>query len=1004
MSSPPSIPDHTLLRPIGRGSYGEVWLARNVMGAPRAVKIIWRGQFESERPYEREFAGIQRYEPVSRSADGLVHVLHVGRNDAEGYLYYVMELADDLNAELRVGLENEDQKVDTAQLVAYQPRTLRNDLKRVERVPTADCLRLGLEVCGGLAQLHRKGLVHRDVKPGNIIFVHGRAKLADIGLVSAGGEGRTFVGTEGYIPPEGPGSPLADLYALGVVLYETSTGYSPDRFPDVPAEWFRDDATEDALELHEVISKACESQRENRYQTAEAMHADLALLQSGQSVRRVRALEVRALWAKRIGWAAALVAALAIVGFLFADWRAREATKTTAKETTLRTRAEAAERRAREQLNAALFEQARALVASREMGHRTRALEALRSLAGMTNGAEIRRVAFAALSQPDLRLKFERPMSSGGYDPAPDPRMERMAICAGRAPVQIYSVPDWKLIATLPPSVNRSSYLGRWSSDGRYLGVRRQMDSSGREGQLELWEVSETPKMIRAGIKLTYGSFSFHPREPVVMIGRVGGGVTLWDVAADRPRREFALPSTAHALQYSPDGERFAASYNAGSNQWVIACHDTATLKRISMLDYPEPVQKLAWHPSGRWITMAGESDTDWHRTVRLMDANTGAARALGRHKLKASELGFSGDGAYLLSTGWDQEMICWDLRTFERAFTLAGVGYHQRWNGAGTQFAAMLANRRLQLYDFESPACRELKAAPNDGLRQAVFSPDGRWLAGQDVRGICVWDLSRKTPPFTTPKPASVHLFFSSDSTELFAVKHDYLRRWRLASSATSDAAPVLEELAIHVPPLAHLAGIASNDLVMTTSQGVELVALSDLNLRPGRLTEVPPGIGTVSPDGCWLGMIYSFQGVVRVYRLPEVQKAATLSMSNAVMQIAFSPAGDELAIVHRDGVELWDTATWKLKHRQAGKPVAGGYVLYPPDGEGLWMVTHFRNAGLYDRRTFEPIFLLPQEVLPIALSADGRQLAVSLDTQRVQLWDFPAVRAQFRELGIDW
>src|SRR6186713_2849794 len=64
------------------------------MGAPRAVKIVWRRQFDSDRPYEREFAGIQRYEPVSRTADGLVHLLHVGRNDPEGYFYYVMELAD----------------------------------------------------------------------------------------------------------------------------------------------------------------------------------------------------------------------------------------------------------------------------------------------------------------------------------------------------------------------------------------------------------------------------------------------------------------------------------------------------------------------------------------------------------------------------------------------------------------------------------------------------------------------------------------------------------------------------------------------------------------------------------------------------------------------------------------------------------------------------------------------------------------------------------------------
>jgi eukaryotic-like serine/threonine-protein kinase len=94
MNTTPAIPDHVLLRPIGRGAYGEVWLARNVMGVLRAVKIVERRNFDSDRPYEREFAGIQRYEPVSRLTDGLVHVLHVGRNDAVGYFYYVMELAD----------------------------------------------------------------------------------------------------------------------------------------------------------------------------------------------------------------------------------------------------------------------------------------------------------------------------------------------------------------------------------------------------------------------------------------------------------------------------------------------------------------------------------------------------------------------------------------------------------------------------------------------------------------------------------------------------------------------------------------------------------------------------------------------------------------------------------------------------------------------------------------------------------------------------------------------
>src|SRR5689334_2915280 len=78
---PPPIPNHELVTRIGSGSYGEVWLARTVTGALRAVKIVWRSQFSSERPYEREFHGIVQFEPISRSHPGVVNVLHVGRDD-----------------------------------------------------------------------------------------------------------------------------------------------------------------------------------------------------------------------------------------------------------------------------------------------------------------------------------------------------------------------------------------------------------------------------------------------------------------------------------------------------------------------------------------------------------------------------------------------------------------------------------------------------------------------------------------------------------------------------------------------------------------------------------------------------------------------------------------------------------------------------------------------------------------------------------------------------------
>ena len=75
----PIIPDHELLRVIGRGAYGEIWLARTVTGAFRAVKVVYRSTFESERVFLREFEGMSAFEPISRGHAGFINILHVGR-------------------------------------------------------------------------------------------------------------------------------------------------------------------------------------------------------------------------------------------------------------------------------------------------------------------------------------------------------------------------------------------------------------------------------------------------------------------------------------------------------------------------------------------------------------------------------------------------------------------------------------------------------------------------------------------------------------------------------------------------------------------------------------------------------------------------------------------------------------------------------------------------------------------------------------------------------------
>src|SRR6185436_13591147 len=95
LGDPPLVPDYELISRIGIGAYGTVWLARSTLGTFRAVKVVARGSFERDQPFEREFKGIQRFEPISLTHESQVKILHVGRNEVAGYFYYVMELADD---------------------------------------------------------------------------------------------------------------------------------------------------------------------------------------------------------------------------------------------------------------------------------------------------------------------------------------------------------------------------------------------------------------------------------------------------------------------------------------------------------------------------------------------------------------------------------------------------------------------------------------------------------------------------------------------------------------------------------------------------------------------------------------------------------------------------------------------------------------------------------------------------------------------------------------------
>jgi serine/threonine protein kinase len=316
----PPVPDYELLRRVGGGAYGEVWLARSkATGAMRAAKIVWRRSFQDERPFQREFEGIQRFERVSREHPSQLALFHIGRNEAEGYFYYVMELADDASAEC--GVRSAESRAPHSALrtpQAYVAHTLRADLAK-GRLPASRVLEIGLALAEALGHLHHNGLVHRDVKPSNVIFVNGRPKLADIGLVTDLSDQCSIVGTEGYLPPEGPGTPQADIFALGKVLYEAATGLDRQRFPQLPPDVHTWADTTQVFELNEIMLRACAKNPASRYSNCQEMHDELARVQAGQSIIRHRLLRRRL---RRLSQAAAAAAAivLATAGGIFL-WR-----------------------------------------------------------------------------------------------------------------------------------------------------------------------------------------------------------------------------------------------------------------------------------------------------------------------------------------------------------------------------------------------------------------------------------------------------------------------------------------------------------------------------------------------------------------------------------------------------------------------------------------------------------------------------------------------------------
>jgi serine/threonine protein kinase len=295
--SPPPIPHHQLLRRIGRGSYGEVWIALDAMGKWCAVKIVWRDDADSGRAYEQEFRGLKRYDDLVGNEAHLLPIRNVGRDPGGAFFYYAMELADDATTRQPLPRPRNQEALAPETLATvrrYRPWTLTEQLRQQGRLPHAECLEYGIALSSALEVIHGGRLVHRDIKPSNIIFVNGRPKLADVGLVTAiDATMLSQVGTSGFVPLYGAGTESGDLFALGKVIYLMATGKAIYEFPAEAADLgqLNEEERRALAELRAVYDRACDVMPADRYESAKALREDLDLLRRNESVIHLRELQ-----------------------------------------------------------------------------------------------------------------------------------------------------------------------------------------------------------------------------------------------------------------------------------------------------------------------------------------------------------------------------------------------------------------------------------------------------------------------------------------------------------------------------------------------------------------------------------------------------------------------------------------------------------------------------------------------------------------------------------------
>jgi len=893
--------DYELLVEIARGGMGIVYRARQVrLNRLVALKLLAAGELASPQFMER----FQTEAKATASLDhpNIVPIYEVG--EVGGQSFFTMRL--------------------------IEGGTLAERLARMQGpLATAEAARLVGKVARAVHYAHQHGVLHRDLKPGNVLLdSHDEPLLTDFGLArlleqeSTVTHTQAMLGTPAYMSPEqASGSAKAlttasDVYGLGAILYELLTGRPPfagrttletaqqvlEQEPKHPA-WLNP-AVERDLEV--ICLKCLDKDPSRRYGSAEALAEDLERFLNHEPIhaRAVSAWERAGKWVRRHPRRAAMVGALGlallalVVVPAIMNIRLREANAVSDSK---------AEENRRLLVRFHVAQGVELMNQGDLAGSLPWFVKALQLDEGHPDKEVVHRVRIAAtLNQMPRLIRIVQPgtnMTTGRF--SPDGERVLMHSQNG-AFAQVWDIAGGQPVT---PPMRHDGFVRRAFFDA----TGERVVTGSYDGTAQVWD-ARTGQRLAPPLRHAAGVSAavFTPDGRGVVTGAFRQGMTLWDAATSEVILESPIDDNVYDVACSPDGRWIVAAVNGGIHIWdnqtrrlspLLESGMSFGLRRLQFSD--DPVRVLGFSGSGAKVwDVSSQTDLTpvlthpdfWVYGARLGPRGTsvlsfgrdGFARVWGigeqpatvpplRHDHAVRFAGFSPDGLRIVTASHDHTARIWDA-------------------ASGEPLCVLRHDRRV-IY--------------------AKFSADGRRVLTMDDATTRIWDLadtSLQGPMLLVDRPHG--LGFSSDGSQILTADAERMvQAWDIATSEEIPLSAVAPD-----SPLPTLAYTQAPETLPHPDDRRELVLAEGALIRDSRTLEnlTPPMrhredmvTAAFSPDGQYVATA-AVDHTARVWDVDTGEPVTPpLRNPSIIYQAIFDPQSRQLAVLSQAGsIEVWRLA----------------------------------------------------------------------------------------------